>query len=94
MALIPTAFGDVPIDEARYHCAVCDINTMGPDDTGRGQKLRPVCSNCGGPTSYNGSVIPEPMASQGWNSRAIAAYFRGTAPAPVDTQLELIARGE
>ena len=92
MGYIPTAFGDVHLDEAYYHCAACGVDTIGPDGTGRSQKGRPVCGSCGGATTFNGVIMPEPMASQGWTSRAIATYFRGAPVNPPGTQRELIPR--
>ena len=91
MALVPTAFGDIPIDEAKYRCADCGHKTVGPDDTGSRQRRKPACELCGGETDYSGPVLPEPIASEGWTSSAIARYWqarRQPEHAP-DTQLGL-----
>lgn len=86
--IIPTAFGDISVDQAIYRCGPCGVDVEGPDDTGPRQARKPVCPDCGGPTSYNGPVLPEPIASQGWNSYSIAEYWRGQSKPPYDTQLD------
>lgn len=80
-----TAFGNVPVG-ARYYCAACERNTEIPSE--HADVRVPICVFCGGEVTYNGPILPEPIASQGWNSFSIAEYWRGAKRPAYDTQLD------
>lgn len=86
MASVSTAFGDIVLDVANYYCLPCQRNTLGASGADF-----PACEVCGGATSFNGHRLPEPIASEGWTSSAVARYWRGQKPErPWNTQLELM----
>ena len=78
-----TAFGNVPVG-ARYHCAECDAQC----EVDAEPKNPPTCGYCGYEMTYNGALLPEPIATEGWNSSAIGRYWQAQRQPTYNTQLD------